>query len=457
MKENKHFSGMTFFILILLAVVVTSFSGLIGGPEVDTAFAAPSGDHGRKNDDDKAIKQGDLFGDLWVVVRNVSEGPTVRPEDDNLGCDGDPVLFEWVWPEDAYNGEGDFEPTVGIYPIGYRVGTGFAQPISFTEVLVGDSAFDAGDDIPNDGIVGPNEDGQFIYTEYVNSYGDSVTVYLIPLDPTEGKIPDAYASQDLFDWDDQVMEVDMGRLNIARSTQEVIDARYWEAIGAINSATAIALDPAGRLQLTLPAVDEFGGDIEVVKTIDAPLENLALYQYVMRDGCLTGLDKSAEALLPVNLVCGAELTPPDAADLLMAASFVAGAGDKTSHINTDLVITLNTALGLNRMVYSPSAKVFDLTRYFDYVDCGYDRSTAYDKPDVGNQTDLLQPTEDIDPPQNWFITPVNMYTNVFEGDWWLPSSEMPLIKFVRAADDALGVIFYIHNFSVPEYPVELRP
>lgn len=467
MKNNKYFSGMTCFLLILLAVVVTSFTGLMDGPQGDTVFAAPSGDHGRKKDDDKAVKQGDLFGDLWLVVRDVSAGPVVEPGDDNLGCDGDPILFEWVWPDSAYNTEGDFEPTVGIYPVGYRVGediqgTGFDQPISFTEVLVGDTAFDAGEDNPDDDIVGPNEEGQFIYTEYVNSYGDTVTVYLIPLDPAEGKIPDAYAQEEVFDWADQVMEVDMGRLNIARSTQQVIDARYWEAIGAINEATAIALDPAGRLLLTLPAVDEEGGAIEVLKTIDAPLENLALYQAVMRDGCLTGLNESAQALIPTHLACGAELTPPDAADILRAASFMAGAGDKAGHIGTDLVVNLNSELGLNILNYNPSEKVFNVTRYFDYVDCGHIRSTIYDEPEEANQLMLLQPTVDGDAPQSWEISPVNIYTNVFEGEWSLPANgnpedEMPLIKFVRAADDALGVIYYIHNFAVPEYPIELRP
>lgn len=95
-------------------------------------------------------------------------------------------------------------------------------------------------------------------------------------------------------WDDLVQEVEFGRLNLGRAPEAVLDDSFDEAIRSINKARDITLDASGRLVLTTDIYDEFVADENgdpllletVVKAIDSPKENLALYVKLMRDGHL---------------------------------------------------------------------------------------------------------------------------------------------------------------------------
>ncbi|MFO7573871.1 MAG: T9SS type A sorting domain-containing protein, partial [Bacteroidales bacterium] len=72
---------------------------------------------------------------------------------------------------------------------------------------------------------------------------------------------------------DLVQEVDFGRLNIVRSPPKVIAKAYEAAMATLNASEEdIFTDPAGRLVATI-------ADVE--KTIDSPLENLALYKFML--------------------------------------------------------------------------------------------------------------------------------------------------------------------------------
>ena len=79
---------------------------------------------------------------------------------------------------------------------------------------------------------------------------------------------------------DLAIEVELGRLNVGRAPSSVLDRRAQEVITLLNEATAIETDAAGRLVLTVD------GEI---KTIDSPLENLAIYVALMTTGSIPGV------------------------------------------------------------------------------------------------------------------------------------------------------------------------
>lgn len=75
-------------------------------------------------------------------------------------------------------------------------------------------------------------------------------------------------------------EVDFGRLNIVRSPQGVLDQAFEEALKVLAEDDAvITLDFCGRLTSTY--TDNATGEV-IVKTIDSPRENMAIYQYIMK-------------------------------------------------------------------------------------------------------------------------------------------------------------------------------
>ncbi len=98
-------------------------------------------------------------------------------------------------------------------------------------------------------------------------------------------------------WTALIDEVSFGRLDISRSPEAVLQSSLDEAINNINSPDTIAIeiDASGRLLLTKNVYDELLVDSAtglpkligtIKKAIDSPLENIALYVKLMRDGHL---------------------------------------------------------------------------------------------------------------------------------------------------------------------------
>ena len=102
--------------------------------------------------------------------------------------------------------------------------------------------------------------------------------------------PYPYFDGSLFD---QLQEVHFGRLSSARSPVDVIDHGYLEAINRLNTVQRLedeygvvlpdTTDPAGRLHYY--AMNAETGETGWY-TIDAPLENLGLYDRIMKYGTL---------------------------------------------------------------------------------------------------------------------------------------------------------------------------
>jgi len=93
-------------------------------------------------------------------------------------------------------------------------------------------------------------------------------------------------------FEDYVQEVEIGRLNCVRTAltnPNVLNKHLVEAVTTINSSVApLKRDLAGRLIYTVEYLDEFGVLQTREKTIDSPLQNLALYRALMTWGTLEG-------------------------------------------------------------------------------------------------------------------------------------------------------------------------
>jgi hypothetical protein len=272
-----------------------------------------------------------------------------------------------------------------------------------------------------------------------------------------------------------VETVDFGRLNLGRAPDAVLFHAFDEAINSMNSATAMDLDPAGRIMLFIG--DEW-------KTIDAPAENLALYIKLMQEGHWITTDTSpvvrggppdgmgppegdgpsaeerpvlsADAIELLRAVGYENLGNVNNTltndDLVLAASLLAAAADKSGTMTLDKVIYINSIFGINQVGSLPG-ELNGIT-YFDFRNYGYDRNTVYGQqrgsmecyPSLGRGFIwVVQPADDTG--LLWENTCVNILTEVHH----LRGDETSNVRgFVQTADDALQVIEYIHNYRVPE-------
>lgn len=236
----------------------------------------------------------------------------------------------------------------------------------------------------------------------------------IPLTP-EGDI--AAGSENL------VVPVEFSRLSVARSPSKVMDKSYDEAISTLNSATEITLDASGRLVATVDGV---------AKTIDSPLENLALYQALMTNGYLPGLDlKEGVSLGNLSFLSSHSLTN---SDMLQAASFLAGASDKAGSINEDMVVYSDSILGITGLTPVTGA---DGKSYVDFSKVTYDRGDTH----TGDVTYLKSNGDGT-----YVAVTEPIMTAVFGGTDY---SGTQLDAFTQAADDARAVILFVHDNPMP--------
>jgi len=219
------------------------------------------------------------------------------------------------------------------------------------------------------------------------------------------------------------VEVTFSRLSVGRSPQKVLDRQLTEVIDLLNAASAVTLDAAGRLSITVDGV---------TSTIDSPLANLALYTTLMNTGSLPGLTASDEVLGALTSLKDGTLTVED---LKIAASFLAAAADKTTGVTVDTVVYMNTILDLNGTIVLPTGD-----KYVDYSTFTYDREAAYSSTMV---TVLVQ-----NPDGSWTPTTVSLYEAVFDSTPYV-SSDGGVDGFAAAVDDSRAVIEFIHEYEVP--------
>ncbi len=215
-------------------------------------------------------------------------------------------------------------------------------------------------------------------------------------------------------------EVELGRLNVSRAPVSVLDNRAHEVMDLMLNATDLTTDAAGRLVFTLDGV---------TKTIDSPLENLAIYTAIITTGTIPGVDD-----LPgteFDFLVDGQMTDED---LAASAVFLAAATDKTGVFTSDEIAYLNAFLGVNTQTVG-SVIYSDI----DYSDFAYSREDTYQ--DVTAEVLVLQ--ED----GSWMPTVVNVYDAVFESEE--ANAAGSLDAYTVAADDARSIVNYIHEYEIP--------
>lgn len=119
-----------------------------------------------------------------------------------------------------------------------------------------------------------------------------------------------------------IPEVELGRLNVARSPERVLDRAFAEALAGFTAETA------AFYRLDLAAMEErLSQDWDAVRFIDSPLQNLAL----LRDA-LDGTSILSEAGITTDIGT-------------LQAVFLGTASDKTIPITTDTALAISTILG----------------------------------------------------------------------------------------------------------------
>ncbi|WP_139188408.1 hypothetical protein [Aliiruegeria lutimaris] len=228
------------------------------------------------------------------------------------------------------------------------------------------------------------------------------------------------------------VEVELGRLNVGRAPTHVLTRRADEVITLLNLATDIRTDPAGRLELLVD---------DVWKTIDSPLENLAIYVALVGAGTIEGVDDlPGEAFdFMVDGVWSIE-------DIQASASFLAAATDKSGEFTTDEIAYINAFLGIETETIG-NVTYTDL----DYSTFSYDRESLYG--DVTTEVLVLSGGD-------WVVETVNIYEAVFGSEPMIIGDdsatpdvgEGTLEAYMTAAEDARLVINFIHEYAVPEDP-----
>lgn len=269
-----------------------------------------------------------------------------------------------------------------------------------------------------------------------------------------------------------VETVDFGRLNLGRAPDAVLFHAFDEAINSINSASDLDLDPAGRLMMLIDGN---------WKTIDAPAENLALYIKLMQEGHWITTDTSpivrggppegsgppegdgpsseprpvlsASAIDLLGQIGYSNLGDVNNTlnnhDLLLASSLLTGAADKTGTMTLDKVIYINSIFGINQLGTLPGE--VDGVTYFDFREFSYDKGEVY-----GTQRGSMECRPNfgyiwvLRPADNTGLLWASDCLNILDEVHHLRGDETMNVRgFTQAADDALQVLEYFHEYSVP--------
>lgn len=246
--------------------------------------------------------------------------------------------------------------------------------------------------------------------------------------------------------------VELERANVARAPDKVMEQSLASALGKINAATDIVTDAAGRI-----VCDGV--------TIDSPLENLALYKYLMTavgENDKDGGDSWTEVIAhwPSELISlmGADSSNPD----WSPASLLGAAFSKEAPISLDAVLYENTVLGINT-TSQVNGKLE--VSYFDFNKDGseafnYDRANHFegkwlqwyeDTDGDPSNLELVQQSlmEAVFGDTNWddkYLT-IGSDTNGFENT---PANSAGVNDFAQAAEDARAVINFIHETGAIE-------
>ncbi|WP_176442735.1 hypothetical protein [Tropicimonas sediminicola] len=260
-----------------------------------------------------------------------------------------------------------------------------------------------------------------------------------------------------------VQEVELERANVARAPSSVMEKALDAAVEKLLTADVVDTDAAGRL---IYSTDDGASFL----TIDAPLENLALYQALMT----AGADNTWTSVTEAWPEFFQELENWDPSALLGAA------WSKEGEITLDAMLYENTTLGVN-VVTGGDALVIDYfsfnengTEAYDYVRSERyadtwirwieveDGAPVYKEATVmeavfGNEEwgvedddGVLEANEDVylalaPNPDEDPLDPYDDFLFVYES-----AANDGVNDFAQAADDSRAVIEFMHEFMAVE-------
>lgn len=235
--------------------------------------------------------------------------------------------------------------------------------------------------------------------------------------------------------------VELERANVARAPDKVMEKSLSDALAKIDAAATVTLDVAGRIVCD-------------GATIDSPLENLALYKYLMTAGGHSSWPAVTQHWPEVlQGLLGQDMRSPqwDPSSLL-------GAGfSKETPISFDAVLYENTVLGVNKAITVNGGLQVD---YFDFSN-GNQETYSYDR-EVRFHDVWLQWYADTDgDPSNLEMVRMSLLEAVFNNTAWTDTymtrnvdgtafqssaaESSGVNDFAQAADDARAVINFMHE------------
>ncbi len=313
-----------------------------------------------------------------------------------------------------------------------------------------------------------NADGVPNYLSFVDEHGET-TYYAQPIKVNSSTLeplrlnPFESPYYDVFDFNTEtgefdapdgiyvIKEVDFGRINVVRSPPSTLRKALGEAISTLTdpNLTDIKLDASGRLVVIFGAEDwlvnydqDLTNDETDDKTIDSPVENLAIYQELMSNGFNGELGFLQQYF--------GDLPDPV---LTLAYGALAGGGDKTGIIIVDEIGYINEWVidwksgNVTQALNSPDP----LGRhFFDFSDYQYSRSNNY-------QDKYIRLTE-VRPNGQWeevFVSLNDSRLGIFTNPHLLidyaEGQNTNITGFANAANDAIQVLEFIHSSDLIVY------
>ncbi len=171
---------------------------------------------------------------------------------------------------------------------------------------------------------------------------------------------------------------------------------------------------------------------------------------------------------------GGERSSERYSDFDFAAAFLAAAADKTGDIRVDMVVYLNSILGLNQVVGTSADGTVNYEENPVYLDfagaAGYERGATLGErgevvveggngsaPGYSGEAWVIQPETPLS--GLWYSVSVPLVNGPIafdqldrDPDSNAPTDEVAandILGFTQMADDDLSVIEFIHNFEIP--------
>jgi hypothetical protein len=149
---------------------------------------------------------------------------------------------------------------------------------------------------------------------------------------------DQYSCSVLPEYAIYAQEIEFERINVARAPEDVMARQLEDVLVGLSTADCIQLDPSGRLLYQTQDINDSDGDTitdeYLAKTVDSPLQNLAIYKELILKGQLG----DPAIVLPQPR--------PNYNFLDQAAKSLGAAASKEGAVDVDLVVYLNQIMGL---------------------------------------------------------------------------------------------------------------